>query len=165
MLPLTILATQKLSNLLTFGNALQDKIAAIAASCSANVPLITSGQIVLSSISPKMDDMNVQLGYPRICLYSSAVKNTQIEKFRSLSGAISVVADIWASANLATQTDQWIHFYVEAMTEILRQNIGDWGDGFFFPGSYEVEFQTPASGGFGFTQSAKVTCNLDVSRN
>ncbi len=165
MLPLTILAAQKFSNLLTSENALEQQIAAIAASCNANVPPITSAQVVLSSISPEIDDMNVQLSYPRICLYSSELKNTQLEKFRSLSGTVSVVADIWASGNLVTQTDQWIHFYVEAMTDILRQNIGDWGNGFFFSGAYEVQFQAPATGGFGFTQSAKVTCNVNVSRN
>lgn len=165
MLPLTILAAQKVSDLLTGGNALQQQIGAIAASCNANVPPITSTQVVLSSASPGIDDMNIQLSYPRICLYSEAVKNMQIEKFRSLSGTVSVVAEIWASANLVNESDQWIHFYVEGMTDILRQNIGDWGDGFFFSGVYDVQFQPPQPGGIGFAQSAKVTCDLNISRN
>lgn len=165
MLPLTILAAQKVANLLTSGNALQEQISIIAASVNANVPLISSAQVVLSSASPEIDDLNVQLSYPRVCLYSTGLKNTQIEKFRSLSGTVSVAAEIWASGNLVTQSDQWIHFYVEAMTEILRHNIGDWGDGFFFSGMYDVQFQPPESGGFGFVQSAKVTCNLNISRN
>ena len=75
------------------------------------------------------------------------------------------MAELWASANLLQETDQWIHFYVEAMTDILRQNIGDWGDGIFFSGAYEVQFQPPKVGGFGWVESAKVTCNLNVSRN
>lgn len=165
MLPVTILAAQKISDLLTNANALQKQISAIAASCNVNLPLITSTQVILSSANPKIDDLNLQLSYPRICLYSGGLKNTLIEKFRSLSGTVSVVAEIWASANLVNQTDQWIHFYVEAMTNILRQNIGDLGDGFSFSGVYDVQFEAPVAGGLGFVQSAKVTSSLDVSRN
>ncbi len=112
-----------------------------------------------------MGDKSLQFTYPRICLYSTGLKNTHTEKFRSLSGTISVIAEVWASGNLLQNTDKWIHFYVEAVTNILRQNIGDWGDGMFFSGTYDVQFQPPKAGGFGFVESAKVTCNVNVSRN
>lgn len=164
-LPITILATQKLANLLTSNNSLQQQIAAIGALAGAAVPPITANQVVLSSASPDMGDKNVQLTYPRVCLYSSAVKNNHIEKFKSLSGTVSVNTEIWASGNLVSDTDQWIHFYVEAVTEIYRQNIGSLGDGVYFSGAYEVQFQPPKAGGVGFSQSAKVTCILNVSQN
>lgn len=165
MLPLTILAVQKLSELLTTGDALQQQIGEIAASCNAIVPAITSAQVLLSSASSDIGDKNIQLTYPRVCLYSGAVKNTQTERFRSLSGTVAVTAEIYVSGDLVTNTDEWVHFYVEAATNILRQNIGDWGDGIFFSGVYDVQFQPPKAGGLGFVQSAKVTCNLNVSRN
>ena len=165
MLPLTIQAAQKLSDLLTLEDTLQQQIAAIAVSCNVNVPVITAGQVVLSSATPDIGDSNIQLQYPRVCIYSGGVKNAQIEKFRSLSGTLAITAEIWASGNLVMNTDQWIHFYVEAATNILRQNIGDWGDGIFFSGLYDVQFQAPRAGGLGFVQSARVTCNLNVSRN
>lgn len=165
MLPLTILAVQKLLDLLTIRQTLQQQIAAIATSCNTQVPAITPTQVLLSSAGPDIGDKNIQLTYPRVCLYSGGSKNLQTEKFRSLSGTVTVIAEIWASGNLVTDTDQWIHFYVEAVTEVLRQNIGDWGDGIFFPGSYDVQFQPPKAGGIGFVESAKVTCNVNVSRN
>jgi hypothetical protein len=165
MLPLTILAAQKVANLLITRDALQQQIAEIAASCNASVPVIASTQILLSSASADIGDKNIQLTYPRVCLYSGSVKNLQTEKFRTLSGTVAVAAEVWASGNMVSETDQWIHFYVEAFTELLRQNIGDWGDGIFFPGIYEVQFQPPKAGGIGFVQSANITCNLNVSRN
>ena len=165
MIPLTILAAQKFSNLLTKENVFEQEMSAIAASCNVTLPLIGPAQVLLSSASAEIGDNNVQLTYPRVCLYSGGVKNSQMERFRSLSGTIAVTAEIWASGNLATDTDHWIHFYVEAMTDILRQSIGDWGDGIFFSGMYDVQFQAPKAGGLGFVQSAKVTCNLNVSRN
>jgi hypothetical protein len=165
MLPLTMLAAQKISDLLTDENALEDKILALAASANLTLPSITSSRVVLSSTGAEMADRDLQLTYPRISLYSTTIKNMQIEKFRSLSGTISVTAEIWASASLLQETDYWIHFYVEGMTEILRQHIGDLGDGIFFPGAYEVQFQQPKVGGFGWVESAKVSCDLNVSRN
>ncbi len=165
MLPLTILATQKVSDLLTNESALQQEIAAIAGSCNTNVPAIESTQIILSSASQDINDRDMQLTYPRICIYSSGLKNTQAEKFRSLSGSLMVVADLWTSGDLISDVDRWIHFYVEAFTNVLRENISDWGDGIFFPGAYDVQIQSPKPGGLGFAQMARITFNLNVSRN
>ncbi len=164
-LPITFLATQKVLNVLTSGNALEQQVNELALEGNLEVPAMPSTQVVMSSVPPEVGDNNVQLTYPRVCLYSSGLKNTQMEKFRSLSGTVAVVAEIWASGNMVTQSDQWIHFYVEGVTELFRQNIGDWGDGMFFSGIYDVQFQQPKAGGFGFVQSAKVTCTLNVSRN
>jgi hypothetical protein len=165
MLPLTLSAAQKLSDLLTSGNALQQQISAVSSVANVTVPLITAAQVTLSSTVPEMGDQDLQLTYPRICLYTATVRNTRVEKFRSLSGTIAVVAEIWASGNLLTETDQWIHYYVEAMTNLLRQNIGDWGDGMFFSGAYDVQLQSPKVGGIGYVESAKVSAVLNVSRS
>jgi hypothetical protein len=163
MLPLTLIAAQKLANLLTSGGALQNQINTIAALANINLPAIDSTQVVISSVSPDLADKDVQLSYPRVCLYSNVVKNAQTEKFRSFSGAVGVVAEVWASANLITQTDEWIHYYVEAITTILRASVGDWGSGMFFSGRYDVKFQQPKAGGLGFVESAAITCSIEAS--
>jgi hypothetical protein len=163
MLPLTLLAVQKLQNLLTNNDALASAIGVLAAQTGIVVPAIPSSQVVLNSASNEIADKEILLSYPRVCLYSSQIKNAQREKFRSFSGSIVVVAELWASGNLIGDADQWIHFYVEGLTSILRANIGDWGDGFSFSGIYDVQLQPPKAGGFGYTELAKLTCSLDVS--
>jgi len=163
MLPLTLIASQKVASLLTEGNALQTQIDAIAAQANKSIPTIDSAQVVISSVAPDVADKDIQLLYPRVCLYSNIVKNAQREKFRSFSGAVGVVAEAWASANLVTQADDWIHYYVEAITSILRANVGDWSDGMFFSGRYDVKFQQPRTGGLGFVESAAITCSVEVS--
>jgi hypothetical protein len=164
-LPLTILASQKFANLLLANNALQQQITALGEAAHLAVPAINTDQIVLSSASADIGDRNVQLAYPRACLYSTAIKNTLFEKFRSLSGTVTVTTEVWASGNLVTDTDVWIHFYVEAITDIYRRNVGDMSDGFYFSGAYDVQFQAPKAGGLGFAQSAKVTCVVNVSQS
>ena len=163
-LPLTLLASQKFANLLLANNALQQQIIAIAETANLIVPAIAAEQIVLSSAGADIGDKNVQLTYPRACLYSTAVKNILFEKFRSLSGTVTVTTEVWASGNLVTDTDVWIHYYVEAITEIYRQNVGDMSDGFYFSGAYDVQFQAPKAGGLGFAQSAKINCVVNVSQ-
>ena len=162
-LPATLIASQKMANLLSANNALAQQIAGIAQLANVAIPAITASQIVLSSAQPDIGDKSLAFSYPRACLYSSALKNTLFEKFKSLSGTVTVATEIWASGNLFTETDQWIHFYVEAVTEIYRQNVGDLDDGFYLSGAYDVQFQPPKPGGFGFSQSAKINCVLNVS--
>jgi hypothetical protein len=165
MLPLSMLVPQKLADLLTNSNNLQQRISTLAAACGVTIPPIPSTQVLLTSASAQIGDRDVQLTYPRVCLYTLLTKNAQTEKFRTFSGSVSVIAEVWASSSLINDADHWIHFYSGALTDILRENIGDWEDGVFFGGAYDVQFQAPAVGGFGYVQSAKVICNFYISQN
>ena len=161
MYPITIQAASQAQSLL--GQALASQIAALAAAANVAVPAIEPQQVVLSSASPDIGDKDVQMTYPRVCLYSAGLKNTQAEKFRTFSGSMALIADVWASSNLATESDLWIHYYVSAVSAVLSANKGDWGNGLFFSGLYDVQFQPPKSGGLGFVQTARITFHLTVS--
>ena len=165
MAPLTLLAPTTAASLLTAGNALSSQIAAVEEQFGYALPAIPSSQIILSSADADIADRRQQINYPRIAVYSDRVVNSLREKFRTLSGTVSVTIAVSASADLVDQVEQWIHFYIEAITNILRQNIGDWGNGMFFPGTYDVQLQPPKPGGSGFVQTASVTCIVSVSRN
>jgi hypothetical protein len=164
MLPLTLLAAQKVSDLLTTNSSLAQELAVLASSAGANVPIIDSAHVILSSATNDVGDTDTRLGYPRVCLYSSGYKNSQFEKFCSLSGLVSTTADIWTSANMVDDTDRLIHYYVDAVTRLLRNSSGDWGDGLFFAGTYDVQFQPPKAGGLGFVQLARLRFDLIVSQ-
>jgi len=163
MLPLTLLAARKLAGLLTTNDLLAQTITSLAQEAGITIPVISSDQVVVSSAARELGDREIEFNYPRVCVYSSQMKNTQEEKFRSFSGGIVMAADIWASGNLLDDSDQWIHYYIEALTAILRANRGDWGDGFLFSGIYDVQLQPPKIGGFGYVELARVTCGLNVS--
>ena len=59
MLPLTLIAAQKVANLLTEGGALQTQISTIAALAGKNIPIIDSSQVVISSVSPDLADKDI----------------------------------------------------------------------------------------------------------
>lgn len=164
MLPLTLLAPNKIADLLLLESAFSKAVMAIAQANQMIVPAIGADRILLSSAAPDLADMANQFSYPRICLYSGGFKNEHLEKFRCLSGSIIVIAELWTSGNFVTDSDSLIHYYVDAFTTVIGNNIGDLGDGLYFPGLFEVHFQQPKRGGFGFLEMAKITCTLTVSR-
>jgi hypothetical protein len=163
MKPLSLTAVQRLLTKLTTGNALEQAVSAAATEADVNVPAIQSSQVVISSAPANTTDLNLQMTYPRVCISASTSQNTRLEKFRSFSGTITLAAEISASGSFLGDVEQWIHFYVAGMESVLRGNVGDWGDGMFFGGTYDVQFQPPKSGGFGYVQSAKLACQLHVS--
>jgi hypothetical protein len=163
MTPLTLLAPQTLAILLTTG--LDAEVAAMEENLGYTLPSIPASQIILSSADADITDRRREISYPRIAIYTDRVVNNLKEKFRTLSGSVSVTMAIAASADLVEQVEQWLHFYIEAVTNVLRRNVGDWGNGIFFPGTYDVQIQPPKPGGSGFVQSANIICTLSVSRN
>ncbi len=163
MLPLTLLGPQKVVNLLTTSAALQNAVNAIGKATGQVLPPIANSQIVVTSMSPDMADKNAQLTYPRVCVHSTQINNTHMEKFRSFSGGLVVVTDVWFSASLIGPTETGLHYYLEAIASILQANTGDWGDGVYYSGLYDVQLQPAKAGGFGFVGSARISCSLDIN--
>lgn len=165
MTPLTLQVAQAVAEILNSQSALQNAIANVQLSDSIALPMIPPTQVILSSASSAMTDLRQQIGYPRVSIYVPRVANTLLEKFRSLSGTVAVALTIAASAQLVEQVEQALHFYLEIVTGILRDNTGDWGNGLFFAGAYDVQVQAPETGGSGFVQTASITCNVSVGRS
>ncbi len=165
MTPLTLQVAGKAASILNSQSALQNAIADVQLSDSIILPTIPPNQVILSSASPAIIDLRQQIGYPRVSIYVPRIANTLLEKFRSLSGTILVAMTVAASADLVEQAEQSLHFYVEIITGILRDNAGDWGNGLFFAGAYDVQVQAPEAGGAGFVQTASITCEVSVGRS
>jgi len=163
MLPLTLMAANKVLNLLTVSDALSTTISLNAAASGMEVPALGTGQIFGSFISPDIADLNLDLTYPRVCVYASHVANNQREKFRRFSGVVSVTVDVWSSDSLEQTTELALQFYVDGVADILQANLGDWGDGLRYSGAYGVHIQAATKGGLGFVQLARMTCALDAT--
>ena len=71
--------------------------------------------------------------------------------------------DVRVSQDRLEDIERQLELYVEAVTDVLDANRGDWGQGMFYTGGYEVSFGGTRHGGRNFVQSAKVTFEVDVS--
>ena len=54
--------------------------------------------------------------------------------------------------------------YVDAVCALLDEARGDWGEGSFYPGGYDVSYEPVVRGGRNLLQKAKVSFDVEVSK-
>jgi hypothetical protein len=103
--------------------------------------------------------------YPATTVYCEKVVNDFREKFRSFSGRAQMAIEVRHSQDRLEGLESALEAQTDAVTTALTASRGDWGDGMYYAGGYEVSFGRAARGGKNFTQVAKVTFEIGVSRN
>ncbi len=103
--------------------------------------------------------------YPLVTVYCEKVINDLREKFRSFAGTAQIAIEVRHSQDRLEGLEETIEQQTDALTAALSASRGDWGEGIYYAGGYEVSFGRVARGGKNFTQVAKVTFEIGVSRN
>jgi hypothetical protein len=103
--------------------------------------------------------------YPLVTVYCEKVVNELREKFRSFSGRVEIAIEVRHSQDRLEGMEEVLEEQTDVVTKALAASRGDWGDGMFYAGGYEVAFGRAARGGRNFTQVAKVTFEIGVNRN
>ena len=157
------MTTKKLVNIL----AGDDGIAAVAAAMSAqqavSLPPILAQQIISQNVAAEMSDKSLGSKYPLVYVYCTKVVNQLREKFRTFSGEAQMTVEARVSQDRLEDLETRVHSYVDAITLILDARRGDWGDGVFYSGAYEIAFSGVKHGGSNFIQVAKVSFVLEIS--
>ena len=86
------------------------------------------------------------MNYPVVQVYSDRVRNLLTEKFRTFSGKVRTVAEVRVSQDRIEGIEDQLRLYVDAVTQVLDTNRGSWGQGAFFTGGYEVNFDPVTAG-------------------
>jgi hypothetical protein len=103
--------------------------------------------------------------YPVLSVYCEKVVNDLREKFRSFSGAVQMAIEVRHSQDRMDGLEEALEAQADAVTAALTESRGDWGDGAYYAGGYQVTFGRVARGGKNFSQAAKVTFEVAVSRS
>ncbi|MBI1792242.1 MAG: hypothetical protein HYR60_32365 [Acidobacteria bacterium] len=101
--------------------------------------------------------------YPAIHVYCEKYANTLREKFRTFSGKAQVTVEARVSQDRVEGLGAALAIYMEAVTRVLDQHRGDWGNGMFYGGGYEAAFGAVKHGGRNFVQTGKVLFEVEVS--
>lgn len=163
MLQIGTLSTNKLMGILLGSGGVPDTVAALAAEQSVVLPGIAPQQIIAQNVPPDIAEHSTVTKYPIVCLYCNKIANVLREKFRTFSGDADMVIEARISQDRLEDVGTQTQLYVDAITQVLDSNRGDWGDGVFFGGKYEVAFGGVKQGGRNFIQIAKVSFALDIS--
>lgn len=156
-------AVTKTATLLRAPTGLPAGVAAIAQANGIRLPLIELTQIIAQSVPAEMIEKTAGVKYPAYHIYCEKLQNSLREKFRQFSGTASISIDVRVTHDRLEGLDQQVQFYVDALTDVLDSNRGDWGQGMFYTGGYTVTFQPVKHGGKNFLQTAKVSFEVQVS--
>jgi hypothetical protein len=157
------LTTQKVVNLLAADAGMPASVAGLAANEEAQVPAFSSKQVIAQNVAPEIAERSTGSKYPLVHVYCNKLSNLLTEKFRTFSGQAQMAAEIRVSQDRLEGLETISQLYADAVTQVLDQSRGDWGDGVFFGGGYEINYGAVKAGGKNFLQIAKITFVLDVS--
>ena len=156
-------AVKKAAGLLRAPAGLAAGLTAIGQANQVALPLLEATQIIAQNIPADVAEKTAGAKYPAFHIYCERLENTLREKFRQFSGTATLAVDVRVTHDRLEGLDQRLQWYVDALTEVLDSNRGDWGGGLFYTGGYTVVFQPVKHGGKNFLQTAKVNFEVQVS--
>ena len=157
-------AVNRVIQILKSNTGLPYSIQAIAKSTDTELAPIGSEQIHGINVAAEVAERSAGARYPAVYVFCDRVKNTMREKFRTFSGQIRTNIEIRVSYDRLEGVERQLQLYVDAVTDVLDNNRGDWGNGSFFGGGYEINYGQVKHGGKNFVQTAKVSFELEMSR-
>lgn len=100
--------------------------------------------------------------YPHVVVYCVRVENSLRQKFQTFSGRVDLVIEIRHSSDRLERLESEVQVYLEAILNVITRKRGDWGEGVYFSGRYDVRFEAVGRGGKNFSQIATVGLSLEV---
>lgn len=157
--------TSKVIAKMTGSPGVSVEIAALAPPGWAAAGLWRSSQVRAQNVPADMAERSSGTQYPVANVYCAKLVNKLTEKFRKFSGTAEMAIEIRHSQDRLEGLQDGLELYTDAVAQTLDASRGDWGDGMFFAGAYEVSFGAVKHGGKNFVQPAKITFDIQVSRS
>ncbi len=156
-------ATQKTAALLTGANGLPAVLAGLAADTAGSQLLYQTLNVLTQNVAPEISDRALGLDYPAVYIYCGKLSNSLQEKFRTFSGQAEMMAEVRVTQDRLDGLENMSALMADAVTQVLDGSRGDWGDGYFYAGGYEVQYGPAKAGGRNFLQTAKISFDLEIS--
>ena len=157
--------TTKVLNRITGPAGLNASLAALI-QCAAASPLrVDASQVRAQNVAADMAERTGSVKYPSVNVYCEGIANELREKFRRFSGTAQMAIEVRHSQDRLEGLEGKLELFVDGAMWLLNESRGDWGDGMFYGGKYQVSFSAVKRGGKNFIQTAKITFEIGVSRN
>ena len=120
--------------------------------------------IAALNASVEIAEKNGHAHYPALLVYCDKMSNSLKEKYRQFSGKAHLVVEVRYSQDRLESLEANTQVCVDAVCALLDDSRGDWGNGYFYSGGYDVIYEPVARGGKNFIQRAKVGFEIQVSK-
>ncbi len=158
------IGTQKMVAILLGPSGLQPVVAGIANDMGLEPSAVPAATVNGQNVAAEVIEKTAGTAYPAMQVYCERVSNTLREKFRTFSGKARMVVEARVSQDRLGGIEQTLQLYVDGVTQVLDGNRGDWGQGMFYTGGYEVSYNPVRHGGRNFLQTAKIVFEIDISK-
>ena len=157
------MTTSKLMGILTGSEGVPAAVAALSQAQNLSLAAVAAAQIMAQNVAPDVSERSTVSSYPLVYVYCSKVVNQLREKFRTFSGDAELVIETRISQDRLDGMQTNLNAYVDAVTQVLDDNRGDWGDGVFYAGGYEITYGGIKHGGRNFLQLGKISIVTQIS--
>ena len=120
--------------------------------------------IAALNASVEIAEKNGHAHYPALLVYCYKMSNSLKEKYRQFSGKAHLVVEVRYSQDGLESLEVNTQVCVDAVCALLDDSRGDWGNGAFYSGGYDVTYEPVARGWKNFIQRAKVGFEIQVSK-
>lgn len=143
----------------------RDALAELSLAEGVRVPMFPAEHLRTQNVAAEIVEKSTAAKYPAVHIYCEKVNNTLREKFRIFSGTARMVAEVRVSHDRLDGIEKKSQVMADAVTGVLDGSRGDWGQGMFYTGGYEVQYGPVKHGGRNFLQITRVTFDVDISTN
>ncbi|HLK50396.1 MAG TPA: hypothetical protein VKT49_19785 [Bryobacteraceae bacterium] len=158
-------AATKVMERITAPTGMNAGLAALTEPDSLLAAPVEAAQIRTQNVAADMAERSGAMRYPAVHIYCEKIVNDLSEKFRSFSGRVQMAIELRHSQDKLNGLQDAVELYADSIMQMLDGARGDWGDGMFYVGGYEVALTAVKQGGRNFMQAAKITFQIGVSRN
>jgi hypothetical protein len=155
--------TAQVISLLTAPHGLNACVATLAQAQNITLAPVGQDQILAQNVPVEIAERSTDVKYPSVSVYCEKIANQLKEKFRTFSGKAVVTIEVRVSQDRLQGIEEQMQMYLDAATQVLDQNRGDWGEGMYYTGGYEATLGAVKHGGQNLVQIAKVTFDVRVS--
>jgi hypothetical protein len=127
--------------------------------------LVEPSQVRAQNVAAQIAEQALGVKYPAVNVYCEKIVNDLRQKFQTFSGQVQMAIEVRQSQDRLEGMEDSLELYVDAAMQMLDESRGDWGDGMYYGGGYQVAFGPVKQGGKNFMQVAKVTFEIGVNRN
>ena len=120
-----------------------------------SLPPVGQDQILAQNVSIELAERSTDVKYPAVSVYCEKIVNQLKEKFRNFSGKAVMTIEVRVSQDRLEGIEDQLQMYLDAVTQVLDQNRGDWGEGMYYAGGYEAALGPVKHGGKNFIQVGK----------
>jgi hypothetical protein len=157
-------ATAKTLERLAGAKGVQSALAALSLAEVGRTRVVETVHLRAQNVASELAEKAGLVKYPAANVYCHKVVNDFKEKFRTFSGRVWMGIEVRHSQDRLEGIETHLQLYIDAVCTVIESTRGDWGDGMYYAGGYEVTFAPTRHGGKNFIQAATVAFAVEVGR-